>query len=361
MGKRTTGLPRYVRRHHGGFRAVLDRDGRTLRSPTFPTAVEASAWAERALRAEVPDRPWTLQDGYEAVLQELEVNARPATRTYYRNHWRELVRDEELHFDPDAPLHAITPRAIMAYAAGRKQQGISDSTIWGKELQILSRILRLAEQEGQIATNPMRKVRQPKLRHRRFDCLPAERIDELLATIRAAPGRQRFASRDADVIDLLFSTGIRRAEAVRLQVDDVDLGTGQLRVDGKNGVRHLPIGDGVRPVFERLLAGARKGRLCGSEDTIEKLFARWAKRLGEPKLYPHAMRHSYGTAMARASVDPYVLKDLMGHETLQQTMRYYHTQSDRMRAAADAIPRRRSSEATPAASPPARQPSTATA
>jgi integrase len=349
MGKRTTNLPPYVRRHCGGFRAVLRMEGRELRSPTFTTPEEASQWAERARATPVPVHPWTLQDGFDAVLRELELKAsRDATIAYYRNHWRTLTR-EERGFDPAALVCSVQTHEIVQYANWRKKDRVSESTLW-KELQVLGRILRLAKREGQIIDDPLERVPRPKIRTRRFQPLGSETIDRLLAAIRGWSGRAAHnAERDADIIDLIFSTGIRLSEAGRLAVEDVAWDVHELRVDGKTGIRRLPIGEHLAPILARLVAraGAADQPLMGPPRAIETVLRRWSKRLQESRLHAHALRHSFATARARAGVDPYVLRDLLGHASLNETMRYYHTQGDKMRAAIDAVPRRGRKEPPP--------------
>lgn len=349
MGRRMTNLPRYVRRHGEGFRAVLRIEGRDVRGPTFTTPREAGDWAERLRTTPVPGMPWALQDGYDALMAELELTARPATIAYYRNHWRVLTNGESGHFDAARLVCTITPKDILKYARCRRDDGVSDSTTW-KELQVLGRVLRLAKRERQIADDPLEQVPRPKIRQRRFEPLSSKTMDALLTAIRGWGGQVRTAERDADIIDLIFSSGIRLSEAARLTPADVSMDTDELRIDGKTGIRRLPIGDHIRPILARLMAraGGADRPLVGTVRILEGVFRRWQDRVEEPRLHAHALRHSFATARARAGVDPYVLRDLLGHATLKETMRYYHTQSDKMRAAMDAVPRKTN---TPAEEP----------
>lgn len=328
-------LPKHVRRHGLGFRAVLVVNGERHRSPVLPTIAEAAAYA-RAVRDAArrgADLVPTLGVAWQMLEAELAATgARPATLAYYVVHRRTVARviaDETL-------LHEIDEPMLQRYAARRIADGVTPRVVWHKEIQALGRAIGVAERAGLVASNAVRKARKPTNRQRGYEMLTPQQIDEALAAIRSAPLRQRGAARDADVIELSFALSLRRAELSRLRSSDVDFAAGRLRVDGKNSDTHVPISTRARPVLERLVAQANGGSLCGSERQIEAIFARWSKRLGV-RLTPQVMRHSLGSALARAGTEPWIVQEVMRHRDLRTTRKYVHEMPDRARAALDAL------------------------
>lgn len=337
MSRRRKQLPKHVRRHSSGkFRAVITLDGRRQVGKLRSTEGEAADDARRmAGAAALPvTQLETLADGLEAVFAELRASGRrPATITYYRNHARILWR----YFDERAPLRTLSAGDVRAYIDRRLSDGVGLVTIWGKELQVLDRICNLAVQRGALAQSPLAAMRRPRLRSVRRDPMPVAVAASIIERVRAWPG-VRCAARDADVLTVAMLSGLRRAELARLRPDDVDAETAQLFVDGKTGNRHLPIVGELAAALHRLKLRAGDAELLiGGERAVEKVFARWRERLGEPRLYPRAFRHGFATDHAANGLDPFELRELMGHANLRQTQRYFHSQGQRSRDAMQSI------------------------
>jgi integrase len=330
--------PKNVRRLESGqYRAVVAYDGKRRYGPRRDTAEEAArdAAALGSAKGSVPSDLWTMQQGLDQVMADLMAEGkRPATLAYYRNHARILLRA----WDGDTPLHAITPNDVRIYVQVRLQAGVRLETIWGKELQVLARVCNLAVRRGALPESPLAQIKKPQLRPRQFTWLPIDQAARLLEQIRAWPGPVRNQERDADIITMALLTGCRRAELARLRVGDVDLAARRIHVEGKNRNRYAPIADELMPVVSRLLLRAGDGPLVGSERLIEKVFAVWQRRLGEPRLAPRALRHSYATELATdGGTNPFELRELMGHSNLRQTQRYFHARGSRTQAAVNQL------------------------
>jgi len=330
-------LPPRVRRHGSGFRGVVTLDGRRVYGPTFDRAVDAADWVAHALNVAVPRRVLTLAQGFAELQAELvATGARDATRKFYR----ETAVRLEAGIGADTMLHSIDAAAIQRFADARAAADVSPQTIWCTEIPALGRMLRLAARRGWITRHPMGDLRAPKVRHRPFDAMSMKRIRELIERVRES--RHAGADRDADVFTLFALTGLRRSEVARLRPIDVELDTSRIWVRGKTHDCHIPIQPDLKPVLERLLfragrAGSGPQRaLVGGAVMLSAMFRRWAARLKEPRLRPHTMRHSFGTALADAGVHPHVLRDLMRHASLQETSRYLHSHD---RAKLDAVSR----------------------
>lgn len=330
-------LPRCIRRHGSAFRAVVGVDGARERSPAYPTIAEAVAWRdafEKGLRqpADLPDL--TLAEGLRLIERDLEASgARAATLGFYRKSARPLFAGLG---GKHVEVASVTQKQLLAYIDQRKRLGVEASSIVGKELFVLRRIRRLALLAGYVLpTDPFDGLRTPKVRTGRFGVLTKQRIAELVATMRAAPQRQ--AAWHADLVELLFATGLRLSELGRVRDVDIDFDVGRISVDGKTGHRYQPFGAALEPVLRRLIAAKQpSGRLVHSYRTVEKLFPAWQKRLGEPLFSAHVMRHSFATEMAR-HVQPFELMGLMGHSSLTQTSRYFHARGDAVRGALDGL------------------------
>lgn len=339
-GKRKSlGLPRFVRRNGSGFRSVITIDGRRVHGPTFRSPEEASAYAVHFKHGNAPTRVLTLQDGYNLLVAENEATgARESTVEFYRIVWERLSR----RWNPATGLHKVTPEGIQDYARERTggkggSPAVSASTAW-KELAVLQRILSLAKKRGSLVRSPFEDVRKPRIRNVPFGVLSAARIAELVDRIRASDQGYQ-ADRDADLVTLLYLTGIRRGEVGRLRVRDVQLEQDRLWIDGKTGDRYVPVSSALRPVLQRLVEGVADPEqlVIGGPRLVEKILSRWARRLQEPLLTAHVLRVSFATSLARAGTAPFVLKDLLGHESVTQTSRYYRGQSDLDRAAVEAL------------------------
>lgn len=156
--------------------------------------------------------------------------------------------------------------------------------------------------------------------------------------------------RDAAILELLYATGIRVAELVGLDVDDVDHERRAVRVLGKgNKQRSVPYGvpaaaalrrwtvDG-RPALVRatsrsaLFLGVRGGRL--DQRAVRSLVhARLADVPGAPDLGPHGLRHTAATHLLEGGADLRAVQEILGHASLATTQIYTHVSTERLRSA----------------------------
>ncbi|MFF5171233.1 tyrosine recombinase XerC [Micromonospora sp. NPDC000089] len=155
--------------------------------------------------------------------------------------------------------------------------------------------------------------------------------------------------RDRVLLELLYGTGVRVAEACGLEIADVDHGRRVIRVFGKGGrERAVPYGMPAqravdawlrlgRPALagpasgDALLLGARGGRL--NPTTARRIVAGYARALDLPRVGPHALRHSAATHLLEGGADLRAVQELLGHSSLGSTQIYTHVSVDRLRAA----------------------------
>lgn len=158
--------------------------------------------------------------------------------------------------------------------------------------------------------------------------------------------------RDRAIAGLMLFSGLRSAEVLSLQVRDVDIPRGWLRVIGKGEKeRRVPMDPDVAGLVQSYLLAERpettatelfvvaKGPNRGQPLTpagLRTIFRYHRERAGVPAGHPHALRHTFGTALAEAGVDLAVLQALMGHDHVDSSVAYVHLAPVHLRAAYDA-------------------------
>ena len=158
--------------------------------------------------------------------------------------------------------------------------------------------------------------------------------------------------RDRAIAGLMLTSGLRSGEVLSLLIADVDVGRGWARVVGKGDKeRRVPLDPDVagaiqtyllaeRPVSDSdvlfvVAKGPRRGEPLSAEG-LRALFRYHRARSGVAAGHPHALRHSFGTALAEAGVDLPVIQALMGHEHVDSSAAYIHLAPEHVRAAYDA-------------------------
>jgi site-specific recombinase XerD len=158
--------------------------------------------------------------------------------------------------------------------------------------------------------------------------------------------------RDKAIAGLMLFSGLRSAEVLALAVADVDIGRGWVRVVGKGDKeRRVPVDAEVAGLIQTYLLaerpdtdatalfvvakGAHRGRPLTPEG-LRAVFRYHRSRAGVPAGHPHALRHTFGTALAEAGVDLAVVQALMGHDHVDSSARYIHLAPAHVRAAYDA-------------------------
>jgi site-specific recombinase XerD len=158
--------------------------------------------------------------------------------------------------------------------------------------------------------------------------------------------------RDRAIAGLMLFSGLRSAEVLGLGVTDVDIGRGWARVVGKGDKeRRVPIDPDVAGLVQSYLLAERpetaatalfvvaKGPHRGdplSPAGLRRVFRYHRQRSGVAAGHPHALRHTFGTALAEAGVDLSVMQALMGHDNVDSAAAYIHLAPSHVRAAYDA-------------------------
>lgn len=158
--------------------------------------------------------------------------------------------------------------------------------------------------------------------------------------------------RDRAIAGLMLLSGLRSAEVLGLGVRDVDIGRGWVRVIGKGDKeRRVPLDPDVAGLIQTYLFAERPESDCATLFLVAKgpnrgnpltaaglrtIFRYHRMKAEVPAGHPHALRHTFGTALAEAGVDLAVLQALMGHDHVDSSAAYIHLSPAHVRAAYDA-------------------------
>ena len=188
-----------------------------------------------------------------------------------------------------------------------------------------------------VRRNPAHDVRAPKAAKRLPETLDPDQMARLLDIAPDQPGS--FVLRDRAIMELLYSSGLRLAELVGLDVGALDLVQGMVRVLGKGQkTRLVPVGSVAVKVLkewlldraalakpeEKALFVGRGGRRLGPR-AIQTRVAHWARRQGlSMHVYPHLFRHSFATHLLESSRELRGVQELLGHADISTTQVYTH-------------------------------------
>ena len=212
----------------------------------------------------------------------------------------------------------------------------------------------LVERKG-LLRNPVRELEMPKAEKKLPLVLTRQQIDELLTAPLRAPKHQAAPTwmplRDAAIMEVFYSSGLRLAELGALNVADVDIYTESVRVLGKGRKERVcPVGAPALEAVSRYRAAANvptgplfinKARRRISSRSIWLVLKRYLPHTSIPiSLSPHKLRHSFATHLLDGGADLRSVQALLGHASLSTTQIYTHVTVERLkRAYDDAHPR----------------------
>lgn len=231
---------------------------------------------------------------------------------------------------------AVSYTQVSAYAAYRFRNGLKSRTIQ-RELSSIRGFYQFLMRQGVMNNNPAKDVSAPKPDRLLPKTCAAEQMGQLL---RHSATDSDLTIRDLAMFELMYSSGLRLAELVGINLGDIDLNQRQLVVTGKgNKMRHLPVGakavDAIRrwlkrrPGFTRTDTGqalflSNRGKRI-SHRNIQMRLNRLAKTQASGQhLSPHMLRHSFATHLLESSGDLRSVQELLGHANIATTQIYTH-------------------------------------
>jgi integrase/recombinase XerD len=257
---------------------------------------------------------------------------------------RDLVQfDSWLQCNCGVSLVSATSSSLQAYLGARLGQGVSPRSS-ARFLSCARSFYHYLLREGRINQDPTLDVDSPKLGRPLPKALSEAEVDRLLEA--PDPG-QALELRDRTMLELLYACGLRVSELTSLQLVQLSLNQGVVRVFGKGSKERLvPVGEEALRWVQRYMAGAR-GELLngipsdvlfpsrrGTQMTRQTFWYRikiYAQRAGIRKhLSPHTLRHAFATHLLNHGADLRVVQMLLGHSDLSTTQIYTHVAQQRM-------------------------------
>ena len=244
-------------------------------------------------------------------------------------------------------------RTLEDWVAWLRGRGVTHGGVNVYWRGLKSLLGRVAAAQG--AVNPLSFVRTPRAAPPQPRCLPRVAAEGVVCFVRNYPWLTRFAARrNLAMVGLMLLAGLRRSEVVRLNMEDVALDGGTIRIvrgKGRDGGKdrvayaspqlcdmladYLAERRRARRASPAFFTHARRDERIG-DGTIRGLFSVISSRSGV-RVSPHMLRHTYATLLRQAGIPDRLSMDLLGHSSLSMLQRYSHVESGEHRAAADRL------------------------
>ena len=201
-----------------------------------------------------------------------------------------------------------------------------------------------AEREGYLTRDVAARLVTPKVGQHLPTVMAPQQAGELVGN--AVSVDEAHFQRDSAILELLYATGMRVAELVRLDIEDVDFKRSTARVTGKgNKQRVVPFGAAATDALQQWIDGGRKEIARGETQAIfvgsrgARIDQRQVRRIvdkaatvtGTSGLTPHGVRHLAATHLLEGGADLRVVQELLGHSSLSTTQIYTHVSAKRLK------------------------------
>ena len=269
---------------------------------------------------------------------ETERNCSPHTLEAYRRDLEQLllfVNREKGESSSVADVDHLLLRRYLALLA----KNVKKSSI-GRKLAAIRSFFKYLVRNGVIAKNPAELIATPKKENR----LPFHLdIDQVTTLVEAPADDERYILRDRAILETLYSCGLRVSELTGLDIGNLDLSGGMVRVMGKGGKeRIVPIGSRAITAVQEYLA--QRGESAGSgalflNNQGDRINRRSVARIVDAhvlriaafkRISPHVLRHTFATHMLEGGADLRAIQELLGHASLSTTQKYTHVGIDRL-------------------------------
>ena len=229
---------------------------------------------------------------------------------------------------------ALDSQHVRSFAAQCHRRGLAPRSIQ-RRLSAVRSLCRFLIREGELAHEPAAGVQAPKARKR----LPTTLDADTMARLLEFRSDERLGVRDKAIMELFYSSGLRLAELLGLDLTDLDLRDRTVRVMGKGRkARIVPVGRQAAAALTRWLQERAvlavvdetavfvgvNGRRLGPR-IVQKRIASWARLQGLPEhVHPHMFRHSFASHLLESSGDLRAVQELLGHANISTTQVYTH-------------------------------------
>lgn len=252
-----------------------------------------------------------------------------------------------LHKDPVA-VEDIGMRELQLWLRDRSFEQDNKPASIARKISAARSYFRFLMRRGHIKQNPAQLLPTPRVSHALRNFLS---VDDIFHLLENNMPEDALGVRDMAMWEMAYGAGLRVSELVGVDLGDMDLKNGWVKVLGKgNKERYVPIGQKAVAAIERFLArrmelvseptdalflNYRGGRL--TTRSVHRLLKEHLIKAGlDPEVTPHGLRHSFATHLLDSGADLRGIQEMLGHSSLQTTQRYTHVSVQTMLAAYDA-------------------------
>ncbi|MFB3883609.1 MAG: tyrosine recombinase XerC [Thermodesulfobacteriota bacterium] len=282
----------------------------------------------RYLSGEKNASPHTCR-AYERDLEEFE--------NFLRNSGMSPLAGKEIEF---GKVDRLTIRRYLSFLHRKNKK----SSV-ARKISTLRSFFKFLVKEEIITSNPIKSVATPKVEKPLPTTLTVDEAFRLMETPvgKDRPQVEKNELRDRAILELLYSSGLRVSELVGLNLNQLDLDLGIVKVMGKGRKeRIVPVGSKavgtLKAYLENRMGPAGEGPIFlnpkGERLTarsVGRLIKKYTKRSGIfRRISPHTLRHSFATHLLDAGADIREIQEMLGHASLSTTQRYTHVSPGRL-------------------------------
>ena len=302
---------------------------------------------------------------------QAEKNASDLTIQSYESDLEALTEYLYVLFDERIPAPAeVTTTQLRGYVAAMSEAKFASATIL-RRLASLRSFYRYGQRQGWVQKNPATPIPTPRADKRKVYPLSTVEVGKLLA---APPLSDPFGLRDRAMLETMYSAGLRVSELVGMNIGDLRLTEGLVRVRGKGKEERMaPLGSyavkaisawfaprkeliaGKMDILGRTRTVAKRSRAANlpskaspaemplflnkfggriTTRSTARMLEKYLQLTGlddrEPAVSPHTLRHSFATHLLENGADIRSVQELLGHKKITTTQIYTHLDTDRL-------------------------------
>lgn len=230
-------------------------------------------------------------------------------------------------------------RSFIASLIDKKKSTVSVN----RKISCLKSFFKFALKNNLISNNPMQKIQGPKTPKRLPVFIDENQIEKIFNQLKFDSGFEGI--RNKLLIDVLYQTGLRRAELINLKETDLDLISLQLKVLGKrNKERIIPFSIHLKRSIQEYLNAKQENNLINSflfvnlkniqlsPQALTKIVSEILSEVTtNKKKSPHILRHTFATHLLNRGADINAVKELLGHANLSATQIYTHNTIEKLK------------------------------
>lgn len=242
-----------------------------------------------------------------------------------------------------AELHQVSKGDIRGFLLLLKKEGLSSKTL-ARILVSMRVFFRFLVEEAILSSSPAEEIDSPKIPRTLPNILDLDEVERLLEQ----PDQSLQGLRDRAMLELLYATGMRVSELMRLHLNHVHLEAGYVLLFGKGSKeRIVPIGEEAMRWVQRYLQESRRQLLKGRESDFLfisrygkpmsrqqfwKSIKAYGKRAGiRKRITPHLLRHSFASHLLERGADLRSVQLMLGHVDISTTQIYTHVTGERLK------------------------------